>query len=146
MPAKRPSAAPSPRKIGDPEGRGMTRWATRVVVGALFLGAPVAQSAPLDKASCDKLKSEQAQLEQDGVRGTMAKGPVWAKANLQPEQLGQVHRLIEIDGQLLFRCQGRPLVELPKETEADPAAVGEEPKDAAPNDAAPKDAAPKVAP
>ena len=42
----------------------------------------------------------------------MAKGPEWAKANLGPEKLQQVQRLIEVEEQLLFRCQGKPLVQL----------------------------------
>jgi hypothetical protein len=94
------------------------------VVGALLLGMPAALPAPLDKASCEKLKAEQGQLEQAGTRGNMAKGPEWGKINLAPDKLDQIRRLIEVDGQVLFRCSGRPLVELPKEVEVDPAAAG----------------------
>jgi hypothetical protein len=100
-----------------------------LVVGALSQGMPTALSAPLDKASCEKLKTEQSQLEQGGTRGNMAKGPEWGKVNLAADKLDQIRRLIEVDGQLLFRCNGRPLVELPKEIEVDPAAAGASPKE-----------------
>jgi len=101
----------------------MTRWSITLLLAALLLQAPAARSAPLDKASCERLKAEQGQLEQAGVRASMAKGPEWAKVNLAPDKLDQVRRLIEVDGQVMFRCDGRPLVALPKEVEADPAAI-----------------------
>ena len=53
----------------------------------------------------------------------MAKGPAWAKANLPPDKLQEVRRLIEVDEQLLFRCQGKPLVLLPSSVDADPVAT-----------------------
>ena len=98
----------------------MTRSGLSLVIAALLLQAPAARAAQLDKDSCAKLKTEQAQLEQGGVRGSMGKGPQWAKANLAPEKLEQIRRLIEVDEQLLFRCGGRPLVLLP--SDPDPAA------------------------
>ena len=52
----------------------------------------------------------------------MAKGAGWAKANLAPDKLQEVRRLIEVDEQLLFRCQGKPLVLLPSSVDADPVA------------------------
>ena len=101
----------------------MTRSGLSLVIAALLLQAPAARAAQLDKDSCAKLKTEQAQLEQGGVRGSLGKGPQWAKANLAPEKLEQIRRLIEVDEQLLFRCGGRPLVLLP--SDPDPAARGE---------------------
>ena len=118
----------------------MTRSGLSLVIAALLLQAPAARAAQLDKDSCSKLKTEQAQLEQGGVRGSLGKGPEWAKANLAPEKLEQVRRLIEVDEQLLFRCGGRPLVLLP--SDPDPAARGEgESKD----DAQPKAVKPPAA-
>ena len=96
---------------------------------ALLLQAGVAKAASLDKETCDKLKVEQAQIEGTGVRGSMAKGPEWAKANLAADKLGEIKRLIEVDELLLFRCQGRPLVVLPPEVELDPAAKAGEAKE-----------------
>jgi hypothetical protein len=95
-------------------------------LAALLLALPGAMASPLDKEECDKLKLEQGQLEQEGVRSNMAKGPEWAKGNLKPEQLEQIRRVIEVDGQLLFRCNGRPLVTLPKDLE-EPREDGSEP-------------------
>ena len=100
--------------------------AVLLLAGLALPGAPRAVAAPLDKETCDKLKLEQGQLEQDGVRANMAKGPEWAKGNLKPEQLEQIHRIIEVDGQLLFRCNGRPLVTLPKDLD-EPREDGSEP-------------------
>jgi hypothetical protein len=98
----------------------MTRSGISLVVVALLLQAPATRAAQLDKDSCSKLKTEQGQLEQGGTRGSMGKGPDWAKANLAPEKLEQIRRLIELDEQLLFRCGGRPLVILPSDPDAAP--------------------------
>ena len=88
----------------------MTRSGISLVIAALLLQAPATRAAQLDKDSCAKLKTEQAQLEQGGTRASQGKGPEWAKANLAADKLEQVRRLIELDEQLLFRCGGRPLV------------------------------------
>jgi hypothetical protein len=101
----------------------MTRFGITFLVAALLLPMPAARTAPLDKDGCANLKAEQGQLEQAGTRGNMAKGPQWAKTNLEPEKLTQIRRLLEVDEQLLFRCHGKPLVNLPKDpTDPDPAA------------------------
>jgi hypothetical protein len=84
---------------------------------------PAGRTAPLDKEGCAKLKVEQGELEHAGARGNMGKGPEWAKTNLEPEKLDQIRRLLEVDEQLLFRCHGKPLVNLPKDpNDPDPAA------------------------
>jgi hypothetical protein len=107
----------------------MTRSGISLVIAALLLQAPATRAAQLDKDSCAKLKTEQVQLEQGGTRGSMGKGPEWAKVNLGPEKLEQIRRLIELDEQLLFRCGGRPLVVIPHDP--DPAAREVESKDGA---------------
>jgi hypothetical protein len=107
----------------------MTRSGISLVIAALLLQGSAARAAQLDKDSCAKLKTEQAQLEQGGTRGSMGKGPEWAKVNLAPEKLEQIRRLIELDEQLLFRCGGRPLVIIPHDP--DPAAREVESKDGA---------------
>jgi hypothetical protein len=96
------------------------------VCAALLLWAGEAMAMPLDKASCDQLKAEKAALEGGGALAAMAKGAQWAKDNLKPEQLAQIQRMIDVDGQLLFRCNGQPLVVLPKEVEAEPDAAAVE--------------------
>jgi hypothetical protein len=103
----------------------MMRISTTFLVTALLLHGIGAQAASLDKDVCAKLKDEQAQLEQAGLRATIAKGPGWAKGNLAPDKILQVRRLIEVDEQLLFRCQGQPLVLLPSNVDADPVASAE---------------------
>jgi hypothetical protein len=125
----------------------MKRNGLSLVFAALLLQAPATRAAQLDKDSCAKLKTEQAQLEQVGTRGSIGKGPDWGKANLAPEKLEQIRRLIEVDEQLLFRCGGRPLVLMP--SDPDPAALEVEGKDAAkdpPAKATKAPAPPKKAP
>lgn len=107
----------------------MIQRSSSLFIIALLLQVGVANAASLDKETCDKLKVEQAQLEGTGVRGTMAKGPDWAKANLAADKLGEIKRMLELDELLLFRCQGRPLVVLPPEVELDPAAKAGEGKE-----------------
>jgi hypothetical protein len=102
----------------------MMRAGIGLVAAAMVAHAAAAHAAPLDKEECAKLKGEQAQLEQSGVRSSMGRGPEWAKANLSSERLEQVRRVIELDEQLLFRCQGKPLVTFREAADPDPAAVG----------------------
>jgi hypothetical protein len=104
----------------------MTRAAIALVAGALLVPTLTLRAAPLDKDECTKLKTEQSQLEQAGTRGGMGRGPEWAKANLAPEKLQQIRRLIEVDEQILFRCQGRPLVNLRETDPQLPPAEGKE--------------------
>src|SRR5262249_9652424 len=114
-----PGRRAHPPRMGD--GRtSMTRRASSLVMAALLLQAPVSRAAQLDKDACAKLKSEQVELEKDGVRGSLGRGPDWAKANLAPNKIEEVRRLIEVDEQLLFRCGGRPLVALPSDPDAPP--------------------------
>jgi hypothetical protein len=131
----------------------MMRAGPSLALLALLVQAQPADAVQLDKEECAKLKTEQAQLEHAGVRGTMIKGAEWAKANLPPEKLEQIKRLIELDEQLLFRCGGRPLVVMPSEPDVDPAARGTdpdaphvEPAVMAPKPAAPAASAPVSAP
>jgi hypothetical protein len=98
-----------------------------LVAAALLVHGYAVRAAPLDKDDCAKLKTEQSLLEQDGARGNMGRGPEWAKANLAPDKLEQIRRLIELDEQLLFRCQGKPLVNL-REAVSQPQAREAEPK------------------
>lgn len=107
----------------------MTRYGLSLVIAAVLLQAPAARGAQLDKDACAKLKSEQVLLEQGGTRASLGKGPEWGKANLAPDKIEQIRRLIEVDEQLLFRCGGRPLVVLP--ADPDPAAREVESKDGA---------------
>jgi hypothetical protein len=87
---------------------------------ALGLALQEARGAPLDADACGKLNGERLQLEFGGARNNLAKGPDWAKSNLSPDAINQVRRLIEIDGQMLFRCTGFNLVNLSADPDPDP--------------------------
>lgn len=122
----------------------MMRSAVALSLLAAVVLSPALRAAPLDKEGCNQLKTEQSWLEQAGTRGFMSKGPQWAKTNLEPGKLDQVRRLLEVDEQLLFRCHGRPLVNLPKDPDPDPAAREPDGTDGAKGPAAKPGKAPKA--
>jgi hypothetical protein len=108
----------------------MIRFGLPLAVQAMLLGCGAAAAATLDQDACARLKTELLQLELAGTRNDMAQGPDWAKANLSGGKLAQIKRLIEIEEQLSFRCQGKPLVALPEggvDGEAASAERGKEP-------------------
>jgi hypothetical protein len=105
----------------------MIRGRVVLYLAVVLLALAQAGAAPLDADTCAKLKVEQTQLEDAGAGRNMAKGPQWAKANLAPDKIEQVRRLIELEELLLFRCTGRSLVTLPPEADPDPAAASTEP-------------------
>lgn len=116
---------------------------SRLLLGstmALLLAWQNAGAAPLDAETCGKLNGERIQLEFAGAGTNMSKGPEWAKANLSADAVKQVLRLIEVEAQLLFRCTGPNLVNLPTEADPDPAAVADKAKasDAAKGEASAK--------
>jgi hypothetical protein len=86
---------------------------------ALLLQAGAAAAASLDKEACDKLKAEQTQLEGAGARTNMANGPEWAKANLAPDKLGEIKRLIEVEELLMFRCGTGSRLVMPADSDSD---------------------------
>jgi hypothetical protein len=86
---------------------------------ALSVVASHAIAAPLDPEACTTLKTEYDSLVAGGAKSDMDRGPEWAKANLAPDRLGKIERLIAVGEQLSFRCgeqlTARPaLKELPK--------------------------------
>jgi hypothetical protein len=86
---------------------------------ALCLAAAPAVAAPLDPETCANLKKEYDGLVAAGAKSDMDRGPEWAKANLAPDRLGRIERLIGVEEQLSFRCgdqlTARPaLKELPR--------------------------------
>lgn len=86
---------------------------------------PSALAAQLDAAECQKLKSEEAELTRIGVRAQFAKGPDWARANLAPDAIERIRRLITLDEQIGFRCPRPPP---PKVDEAAATAATAKPK------------------
>jgi hypothetical protein len=102
----------------------MTRFGLALGAQVLLLAwCGPAAAAALDQDACAQLKTELLQLELAGTRASMAKGPDWAKANLGADKLQQIKRLMEVDEQILFRCQGKPLVVLPEGVDGEAAAV-----------------------
>lgn len=95
-----------------------------------------AKSAALDPDSCGKLQAELEAMEKAGLKDILAKGAEWGKANLSPAKLLEVRRYIEVDEQLLFRCPGRHLVNLPLDPDPPPPAPDDKKngKEAAPAD------------
>lgn len=93
-----------------------------VLCAAALTAGPTAMAvaAPLTPEACAALKQEYDGLVASGTKSDMDRGPDWAKANLAPERLGKIERLIAVEEQLSFRCGGdlltaRPIIkELPK--------------------------------
>lgn len=82
-----------------------TRTLRNVLVLGLFAaGVECAFADKLDKATCKQLQNELAYVLATGARVDMVEGPEWAKANLTPERLQKIKKLIEIEEQLEFRC------------------------------------------
>lgn len=80
---------------------------------------PAAEAAPLEPEACSALKTELQGLLSAGAKSDMDRGPEWAKANLTPDKMAKIERLIAVEEQLSFRCgeqlTARPaLKELPK--------------------------------
>jgi hypothetical protein len=102
----------------------MTRLGLALGAQVLLLAwCGVAAAAALEQDACAKLKTELLQLELAGTRTSMAKGPDWAKANVGADKLQQIKRLLEVEEQILFRCQGKPLIVLPEGVDGEAAAV-----------------------
>ena len=81
------------------------RSALAAAVAAAWPGVALADK--LDKAACANLVSELTTITASGARADMERGPEWAKANLAPDRLQSIQRMLEIDDQLEFRCGGR---------------------------------------
>ena len=103
-------------------------WATAAVVAAWGAVPAVSKAAALDPDSCAKLKTEQETMEKAGLKEIVGKGPEWARTNLPAEKMSEIKRWIEVDEQLLFRCPGRHLVNLPLEPDPPPPAPPAEDK------------------
>ena len=121
----------------------MTRFGIVLGVQALVACCGAAAAATLDQEACARLKTELMQLELGGTRSSMAKGPEWAKVNLPADKLQQIKRLIDVEEQILFRCQGKPLVVLPEGVDGEAPAVADRKEGAA---AAPAKEPPKALP
>lgn len=102
---------------------------------AAVLFAETASAGPLEPQACATLKSEHQDLVAAGAQSDMDRGPDWAKANLTPDRLQRVERLIALKEQLSFRC-GVMLTARPNVKEPPP-----EPKEGASKESAAKETA-----
>ena len=82
------------------------RWPRRaIILAAVVLASPSAWASPLDADDCKSLKSDYEKLVESGAKSDMEKGADWAaKANLKPDRLKEIARLITVEEQLSFRC------------------------------------------
>jgi hypothetical protein len=78
-----------------------------VVLALLAAGGGDASANRLDKTACTDLNTELSGLLVPGLKEDMDKGPAWAAANLSPERLVTINKVIELQGVLEFRC-GNP--------------------------------------
>jgi hypothetical protein len=91
------------------------RLAFAALAALVLAGLGRAAAAPLDEAACAALRAARDSLVANGVQSDMARGPEWGKANLAPDRLKEVARLIEVDEQIAFRCPRPKAVAQPKE-------------------------------
>lgn len=107
-----------------------------------------AHAGEITKAECEALHAENRGLISAGVPALMEKGPGWAKANLSPEQLGQIKRLLHVSEQITFRCETiRPInAKVDQSGEADGIDTTDEPNQPAARPGEPAAVVPAAAP
>lgn len=75
-----------------------------MLIGATGLSPVAANATSLDATACELLQQEISALDKAGVRSNFDKGVGWAMANLKPEDLQQIEKLIDTEAQFNFRC------------------------------------------
>jgi hypothetical protein len=98
-----------------PVARGTKRFRHALTLALLAAGAGNAWATRLDKTVCADLSTELTALLGSGLKEDMDKGPAWAAANLSPERLVSINRVVELQGQIEFRCgaSGRNVAKSP---------------------------------
>jgi len=84
--------------------RGIRRLRDAVALVLVAGGAAGAWANRLDKTACADLSAEVSSLLAAGLKGDMDKGPAWGAANLSLERLVAINRVIDLQGQIEFRC------------------------------------------
>ncbi len=97
--------------------RGIRRLRDAVALALVAGGAGGAWANRLDKTACADLSAEVSSLLASGLKEDMDKGPAWGAANLSLERLVAINRVIDLQGQLEFRC-GSGKVEKPSPDKA----------------------------
>ena len=88
--------------------RGAKRFRHALALVLLVAGARNAWATRLDKTACADLNAQLSSLLASGLKEDMDKGAAWASANLSPERLVSINRVIELQGLLEFRCGSAP--------------------------------------
>lgn len=88
-----------------------------------LVASTVVIAKPLDAETCQRLKGDVQGLEQQGIRDLMAKGPQTAKS-LNATQLDKIRMLMDLDGQVRFRCGEMPAIKLKDEPPEEPQEAG----------------------
>ncbi len=96
--------------------RGIRRLRDAVALVLVAGGAAGAWANRLDKTACADLSAEVSSLLASGVKEDMDKGPAWGAANLSLERLVAINRVIDLQGQLEFRCGSGKVAKSPAET------------------------------
>jgi len=84
--------------------RGIRRLRDAAALVLVAGGAAGAWANRLDKTACADLSAEVSSLLAAGLKGDMDKGPAWGAANLSLERLVAINRVIDLQGQIEFRC------------------------------------------
>jgi hypothetical protein len=79
---------------------------TAFAAGTALIGIAVqpALSKPLEQEACAQLKSQRDTLAATGLGDVVRQRPTERRADMTPERAKQVRTLINLDGQLRFRC------------------------------------------
>jgi hypothetical protein len=85
---------------------GTTRFRYALTLALLAAGGGETRATHLDKTACADLNTELSGLLASGLKEDMDKGPAWAAANLPLERLVAINKIIELQGQVEFRCSG----------------------------------------
>jgi hypothetical protein len=103
--------------------RGTTRFRYALTLALIAAGGGETWANHLDKTACADLNTELAGLLASGLKEDMDKGPAWAAANLPPERLVAINKVIELQGLVAFRCgsPGRNLAKSPNPKPGDKA-------------------------
>jgi hypothetical protein len=96
--------------------RGIRRLRDAVALVLIAGCAGGAWANRLDKTACADLSAEVSSLLASGVKEDMDKGPGWGAANLSLERLVAINRVIDLQGQLEFRCGSGKVAKSPAET------------------------------
>jgi hypothetical protein len=103
--------------------RGTTRFRYALTLALLAAGGGETWATRLDKTACADLNTELSGLLSSGLKEDMDRGPAWVAANLPPERLVAINKVIELQGLVEFRCgsPGRNLAKSPNPKPGDKA-------------------------